>query len=1230
MQLDRPDGTALRFVYGSDGWMTRRILVGADDGDSGTPRPERVEGAWEYDVEGNVLRAWRGADDFTSGVDRYEFAYDNPFEPAQTTVTVHRSATERDTIVYALSRTAKWVGGKPRVTSTSGDCTSCGLAPNSQLFYDDPQNPFSPTRILDGRGVATLFSYDENGQLLEKVEAAGTPESRATSWTYGDASFPTLPTRIELPSTAGGSALRTTLFAYDAQGNSTSRREQGVEGGAFFDLETATTFNAAGQPLAIDPPGHGAEDLTSFTYDPARGELLSLNRTDPLVGTTSFEHDAFNRRTAVTDPNGLRVETSYDEGNRTVAVIQRGAIAAEDLVTTHTYGAFGELVRTTLPRGNVIEYGHDPAGRLVSVERKPNPSTAGERTLYTLDGLGNRVREELQRWNGSGWETRSFTDFVYQNRCQIQKIVHAGGTATEHAFDCAGNLEKVWDANHPRLEGHEPTQVYKYDSLNRLVAVRQPWTGEGGGEAVTSYRYDAQDHLVAVTDAEGNETVSTYSDRDVMTREVSPVSGTTTYAYGEDGELIEETDARGITATRTVDALGRLTFLSYPDPALDTAYTYDDPAVPFSRGRLTAITRGGHTVSYQYDRFGRTLQDGELVYRWDPNGNRTEIGYPGGVVARYGHDFADRETSLDLVIGAEAPQPIVSAATYEPFGPLAGLTLGNGLTETREHDLRYRPTRIAVPSHLDLLFTTDAVGNILGQSGAVLGRHHDFTYTYQDVHYFLTGATGPWGERGWSYDRIGNRLSESRGPGAPVSAYSYLPSTGGGNSPTLHRVEPAPEGEPGSSQLYTFDPAGNLSEVAHGREETTARRSLFATGADGRLSGLTTSDGPGSTALTYDGRGFLHRSNLTFSDSPDFIETEPLYSSEGVLLARRSEQRTSRGGDQDDQLPAIQVTTERTTFILYFAGRPMVQLGQPGAAEIGDLLCLTTDHLGTPLLATEPSGAAVWAGGVEPFGAFLDLRPVPPGDGDQDPAGATAGAGGDLGSLTAASEFPSDRIFLRYPGQWDDASWRSRGLGGALYHNVHRWYDSSTGHYIQVDPIAAGAAHAVGPRYYPFSTEPYLYVGNHPLRLVDPLGLASVDVLCAVRWFVGGAAAGAAGGCALGLAFTAPGGVTIPAGCTVGASIGARGGAVGGAILGVIKCRCPDDRDRDRDGKWTCEAKCHVNNFSGVPSAPSFVEASGSGPTESIACQAAIASAQQLAPRGTYTRHCRCTRCWKR
>jgi RHS repeat-associated protein len=1072
VSVEAPDGTGQRFEYGDSrhpGSMTRRLLMGIDDGDPATPRPERVESAWEYDAAGNVARTWSGSPDFATGVERYELSYDNPIEPARTTVTIHRSATEREVVTYTLSRTATGVGAKARVTSISGDCSSCGLGPNSQLFYDDPANPLLPTRVVDGRGTQTLLSYDAHGRVIAKTEAAGTPLSRTTTWTY-DSAFPALPTRIEAPSAAGGTSRRTTLLTYDAAGNPTSRRVQGVEAGGFFDLETVTAFNAAGQPLSIDPPGYGGGDATGFTYDSVRGDLIAGGRIDPLVGATIFEHDPFNRQTAVIDPNGVRTETTYDGLNRILTVTQRGATpAAEDLITTHEYNAFGDLLRTTLPRGNVVEYGYDAAGRLISIERKPDSTTPGERALYTLDQAGHRVKEELQSWGGTAWVTQSWTEYQYLNRCQVGKVVHAGGATTEYAYDCDGNLEKVWDANHSKAPNPTPTQLYNYDELDRLSSVIQPWTGTGGTTAVTSYSYDVQDHLTGVTDAEGNTTNYTYSDRDLMTQEVSPVSGTTTHAYNEHGEMVSETDARGITTARTVDALDRVTVIDSPDDALDSSYTYDDPAVPFSRGRLTQIARSGAEVVYAYDRFGRITQDGELTYLYDENGNRAEIGYPGGVTARFTHDFADREASLEVQVGSAAPQVIVSGAAYKPFGSLAGLNLGNGLAEIRGFNGQYFPASIEMPGRLLQTYTTDPVGNILGISRTVGTQSFSMAFAYQDPQYFLTQGNGPWGQQSWTYDRIGNRLSELSS--SESFTYSYLANPGGGRNPKLSRIQPAPGGKPGSRLDFSYDTAGNQTTATLSSLEGSGRTSFLNYSAESRLSRLATSNGPASTDLLYDGRGFLRRSRLTATNTADFEQTEPVYNSEGLLLARRYHKQLTRGG-RGDTGSATTATVKETAYLFYFAGRPVAQLTRPQVGGGTDkLLYLTTDHLGTPIQATDTAGAVVWQGGLDPFGVpFVFPREGSSEGGDRDNP-VTGGAASTTSTMEGAG------IFLRFPGQWDDPSFRSHGLRGGVYYNVHRWYKAGTGRYMQPDPIGlTGGINLFG------------YVLQNPIIWTDPSG----------------------------------------------------------------------------------------------------------------------------------------------
>ena len=71
-------------------------------------------------------------------------------------------------------------------------------------------------------------------------------------------------------------------------------------------------------------------------------------------------------------------------------------------------------------------------------------------------------------------------------------------------------------------------------------------------------------------------------------------------------------------------------------------------------------------------------------------------------------------------------------------------------------------------------------------------------------------------------------------------------------------------------------------------------------------------------------------------------------------------------------------------------------------------------------------------------------------------------------------------IFLRFPGQWDDPSFRSHGLREGLYYNVHRYYLPGTGRYTRPDPWRSVLHNA------------YLYADSNPLTSIDPLGHARI------------------------------------------------------------------------------------------------------------------------------------------
>src|SRR5262249_31526472 len=131
---------------------------------------------------------------------------------------------------------------------------------------------------------------------------------------------------------------------------------------------------------------------------------------------------------------------------------------------------------------------------------------------------------------------------------------------------------------------------YSYDAIGNLVFVNQ------GGQTRT-FEYDSLRRLVAVQ---------------------QPESGTSSFTYDKNGNLLTSTDARGFGTFFSYDDLNRPTTRRYSsDPATPTVkFFYDGQSLPpgapnFSRGasigRLVAVTNeeGSSGDYYGYDALGR-------------------------------------------------------------------------------------------------------------------------------------------------------------------------------------------------------------------------------------------------------------------------------------------------------------------------------------------------------------------------------------------------------------------------------------------------------------------------------------------------------------------------------------------------------------------------------------------------------------------------------------------------
>jgi RHS repeat-associated protein len=114
--------------------------------------------------------------------------------------------------------------------------------------------------------------------------------------------------------------------------------------------------------------------------------------------------------------------------------------------------------------------------------------------------------------------------------------------------------------------------------------------------------------------------------------------------------------------------------------------------------------------------------------------------------------------------------------------------------------------------------------------------------------------------------------------------------------------------------------------------------------------------------------------------------------------------------------------------------------------QTAEIYYIMTDYSHRPFIVANAAGAAIWASQADPFGVG-----APNEDYDQDGINLT--------------------LNLRFPGQYFDAE-------SGLHYNLNRYYDPTTGRYLESDPIGLKGG-----------LNTYAYVGGNPVNFVDPLGL---------------------------------------------------------------------------------------------------------------------------------------------
>ena len=724
-------------------------------------------GTYDYDAQDRAVSS-QGY----GGVGRVELSF---------TGDLARQLTDASTEVTSYDLYVK--RGVGAVESSTGP--GCGTCPTSGGIANTFNKRLWVTSSTDAEGTVTNYTHDDRGNILTMTEAVGTAQERTTTYTY-DSTYNWVMT-ISRTSVAGATEALTT-FTRDAAGNILTRTETGgsVVQGALSAV-TTYTYDGLGRLTSIDGPRTDVTDLTTIEYyddDPSeglnRGQLKKV--TNALSQETLYgDYNSFGKPETVTDANNVDATLTYDSAGRltTRTVLSK--------TTSYEYDDAGRMTAIELPGGQRLEMAYTGAWLLSRVT-----DGLGNYLAYTYDLSGRWIGEENR--DPANTLTRTLS-YEYDARGRLDRVIYPDTFDENMVYANTGEMTSYTDTA-------DRITTYGYDSLHRRTAAVYPDTGSA------SYQYDGHDHLNGVTDPVSLATTYVYDDLGRLSRVVSPASGQTEYTYDPAGNVLTETDGANRVGTYTYDALNRAIGISYTDTSQNITYTYDQGT--YGIGRLTGISDASGAVTYTYDGWGRMIQEDRTVlgiayttqYTYNDNHDLTVITYPGGRTVSFQYDDAGRAVSVETANGG-SPLTLASSGTYLPFGPLSGLTFGNGVTMTRAFDQRYRLTsRDFVGSN----YLTVALSERLPQA-----------FLYDDMNRVTSANVTP-GQSAYTYDTAGNRLTRTLGTESDTYTYDSvtgrLQSVSGTNATTLTYDASGRTTSLGSLTL-TYNDRGRLAQFSN-------------------------------------------------------------------------------------------------------------------------------------------------------------------------------------------------------------------------------------------------------------------------------------------------------------------------------------------------------------------------------------------------------------------------------
>jgi len=638
----------------------------------------------------------------------------------------------------------------------------------TDYLYDGGTAVCGSAGTLSVTGVSNLTAHDETnygpsstaprGNVTQKITWLNTGSSPVMTYTYDESG--------QVSSIADPNG-NTTLYAYTDNYVSGSGAPPATTN-AYLTTVTHPTVNAVTQ-----------HEFYQYAY--SDGQLTaSQDDNDVAAGkSTSYQYNDSLRRLTETDyPDGGYVKLSYNDAAPSPSVSKTTLMdstttpnVTQTMITVSDgVGHVKQTQLTSDPEGtDFVDTSYDGAG-LIRTRSNPHRASALPTdgvTTYSNDPLGRTT--QVARPDGASARTS------YVGNCST--VTDEAGKARKSCQDAFLRLTRVFED--PGSLNYETD--YQYDTLNNLTRVDQQGSAPADSSQwrTRTFTYDSLSRLQSAT---------------------NPESGTITYGYDVNGNVMTKTEpkqnqtnpASTVKISYCYDALNRMTSKASTLQACPMAsplvtYSYDQGTNGI--GHRTGMDDTPGDSSWAYDVMGRLLSETRHTntvakvtsYAYNADGALKSLTYPSGRVLNYTYNSAGRPTQM---VDPSGPINYVTSATYAPNGSVTSYKNGvtgtfAGVTVSNTYDMRLQPVLMSATS----------------PSATVFSLCYDFHLNFVNPAPCNFTTTSP-ADNGDVY------LVKNNRDGNRTEVFTY---------DSLNRIKQAYSNGPSWGEAFTIDAWGNLT-----------------------------------------------------------------------------------------------------------------------------------------------------------------------------------------------------------------------------------------------------------------------------------------------------------------------------------------------------------------------------------------------------------------------------------